>query len=55
MNGWMEDFEYILIVKEGNNLYLFFYLYEFVKILVNYNYLVIDLLKIILLYKYLFY
>lgn len=55
MNGWMEDLEYTLIVKEGNNLHLSPYLHEFAKILANHNHLAIDLSKITLLCKYLFY
>lgn len=37
MNGWMEDLEYTLIVKEGNNLHLSPYLHEFAKMLANHN------------------
>lgn len=52
MNGWMEDLEYTLIVKEGNNIHLSPYLHEFTKMLANHEYLAIDLSKITLLYKF---
>lgn len=52
MNGWMEDLEYTLIVKEGNNLHLSPYLHEFTKMLANHNYLAIDLSKITLLFSF---
>lgn len=51
----MEDLEYTLIVKEGNNLHLSPYLHEFTKMLANHNYLAINLSKITLLYKFSFY
>lgn len=52
MNGWMEDLEYTLIVKEGNNQHLSPYLHEFTKMLANHNYLAIDLSKITLLFSF---
>lgn len=52
MNDWMEDLEYTLIVKEGNNLHLSPYLHEFTKMLANHNYLAIDLSKITLLFSF---
>lgn len=52
MNGWMEDLEYTLIVKEGNNIHLSPYLHEFTKMLANHNYLAIDLSKITLLFSF---